>query len=584
MKFLVTDWLQQALHTLQASGALPTPLPVNLVVERPREASHGDFATPVALGLAKALRQNPRELANRIVAALPPSPWRAQVTLAGPGFINFVLSAAAWQALPAQILEGQPRYGRCNLGQGQIIQVEFVSANPTGPLHVGHGRGAAYGASLANILAAAGYAVQREYYVNDAGRQMDILATSIWLRYLELAGLTAPFPRRGYQGDYVWDIAATLHRTHGARFTLEATRFAGLGDDGPDDAGHERYVDTLIALAKQQLGADYAVVFNLGLETLLGDTADDLAHFGVTFDRWYSERSLHENGTVDALIERLHQGGHLYTANGALWFKSTALGDEKDRVVRRENGQTTYFAADIAYHWEKFQRGFSEVIDIWGADHHGYIPRVRAALRALDINPERLRVLLVQFVNLLRDGKPQAMSTRSGEFVTLRQLRREVGNDAARFFYVLRKSEQHLDFDLDLAKAQSNDNPVYYIQYAHARICSVQRQALDKGWPEEDALARQNMHQLTTLPEQLVLQTLARYPEVIEQAATDCAPHGLAHYLRELADTFHAYYNATPFLVPESGLRQARLYLIRAVQWVLADGLKLLGVQAPERM
>jgi arginyl-tRNA synthetase len=476
------------------------------------------------------------------------------------------------------------QYGRCDLGQGRKIQVEFVSANPTGPLHVGHGRGAAYGASLANLLAAVGFEVQREYYVNDAGRQMDILATSIWLRYLELAGTPAPFPRRGYQGDYVWDIAASLHRAHAGRFCPAPEVFAALGNDGPDDTALEQYVDALISLAQQTLGADYQVVFAAGLDTLLGDTADDLAHFGVTFDGWYSERGLHERGVVAAMLTQLAQSGHVYEQGGALWFRATAYGDEKDRVVRRENGQTTYFAADIAYHWEKFQRGFSEVIDIWGADHHGYIPRVQAALQALGLDPARLRVLLVQFVTLIRDGKPQAMSTRSGEFVTLRQLRREVGNDAARFFYILRKSEQHLDFDLDLAKAQSNDNPVYYIQYAHARICSVQRQAIEKERTEDPELAQESVAQLTSSYEQTVLQSLARYPEIIELAAQDYAPHHLAYYLRTLADAFHAYYNAEQFLVEDVALRSARLYLIRAVQRVLVDGLSLLGVSAPERM
>jgi arginyl-tRNA synthetase len=467
--------------------------------------------------------------------------------------------------------------------------VEFVSANPTGPLHVGHGRGAAYGAVVADLLAAVGFKVHREYYVNDAGRQMDILGTSVWLRYLELCGEALAFPSNGYQGDYIWDIAATLHRDHGDayRHTAEGV-FADVPADATEqtsDGDKEAHIDALIARAKQLLGDNrYRFVFELALNTILDDIRDDLELFGVTYDEWYSERTLTESGAVNKTLERLRGAGHVYEKQGALWFRSTAFGDEKDRVVERENGQTTYFASDIAYHMDKLERGFDRVIDVWGADHHGYVPRVKAALQALGDDPARLDVLLVQFANLYRGGEKVQMSTRSGSFVTLRSLRKEVGRDAARFFYVMRKCEQHLDFDLDLAKSQSSDNPVYYVQYAHARVCSVLRQAADKGIPVEVAAGATHLERLTEAHEQALLKTLGRYPEVVEQAALNEEPHQLAQYLRELANDFHTYYNAHQFLVADDALRDARIKLILAARQVLKNGLNLLGVSAPESM
>jgi arginyl-tRNA synthetase len=601
MKAEIQQMVGAALARLVADGVVPEAgLPVP-VIERTRDPGHGDFATTLALALAKPARSRPRALAERLVAALPASARVARVEIAGPGFINFHLSPTAYQALVPQIIAAGPAYGRSDLGAGRRIQVEFVSANPTGPLHVGHGRGAAYGATVADLLEAVGYAVQREYYVNDAGRQMDILAASVWLRYLELCGEILRFPSNGYRGDYVWDIAATLHREHGDAYRHGADEvFAGVPEDaaGADErdpggdplpgapAGDkEAHIDALVTRAKHLLGDNrYRYVFELGLNTILDDIRDDLELFGVRYEEWYSERSLAERGAVNKCIERLREAGHVYEQAGALWFRSTAFGDEKDRVVVRDNGQTTYFASDIAYHLDKLERGFEGVIDIWGADHHGYVPRVKAALAALGEDPARLDVLLVQFAVLYQGGEKVQMSTRSGEFVTLRELRKEVGRDAARFFYVMRKCEQHLDFDLDLARSQSADNPVYYVQYAHARIHSVFRQAAEKGLAADPSPGAGHLERLTEDHEQALLRTLSRYPEVVEAAALSHEPHQLTQYLRELANDFHTYYNAHQFLVADPALRDARLKLILAARVVLANGLGLLGVTAPESM
>ena len=586
MKQQLAQLLAQAYAALQSQGMIPVDHAANILVERARDRSHGDFATNLAMTLAKVARRKPRELAEAIVAALPSSPEVTRVEIAGPGFINFHLSPAAYHGVVSEILAQGDVYGRSELGQGQSVQVEFVSANPTGPLHVGHGRGAAYGATVADLLAAVGYAVHREYYVNDAGRQMDILATSVYLRYLELAGIELPFPSNGYQGDYVWDIGATLHRNHGNDWAFTAEELMrDIPADAPDGGDKEEHIDALIERAKSLLGAErYREVFDEGLNSILANIRQDLKEFGVEYDEWFSERSLTETGSVDKAIARLQASGHVYEQNGALWFRSTDFGDEKDRVVVRDNGQKTYFASDIAYHMNKLERGYGRVIDIWGADHHGYVPRVKAALTALGDDASKLDVLLVQFAILYRGGEKAQMSTRSGEFVTLRELRHEVGNDAARFFYVLRKCEQHMDFDLDLAKSQSNDNPVYYIQYAHARVMSVFRQLPEKGMVWDQAQGAQGMHLLHESHEESLMVKLSRYPEVLEAAAINHEPHQLAHYLRELANEFHTYYNAHQFLVGDPALRNARLNLIQAVRQVLANGLGLLGVSAPDSM
>ena len=549
-----------------------------IVLERPKQASHGDFASNLALQLAKPLKLNPREIAGRLVAELPASSLVAKAEVAGAGFINFTLAPAAKLQAVRTVLAQGADYGRSAQGGGRKVQVEFVSANPTGPLHVGHGRGAAYGASLANLLGFAGWQVTREFYVNDAGRQMDILALSTWLRYLELHGSTLPFPKNAYQGDYVRDMAAAIHKAHGARYRRDVAHVLDGAPDAAADA--EGYLDALIAAARRLLGDDYAYVHGFALTEQLGDARDDLAEFGVHFDCWFSEKSLFDTGLVDKAVALLESRGHVYRQDGAKWFRSTAFGDEKDRVVQRENGLYTYFASDIAYHLNKFERGFEKIIDIWGADHHGYIPRVKGALQALGLDPARLEVALVQFAVLYRDGQKTSMSTRSGEFVTLRELRQEVGNDACRFFYVLRKSDQHLDFDLDLAKSQTNENPVYYIQYAHARVSSVLAQ-----WGGDEAqLARADLAPLAGERELALCARLAEFPETVDNAARDYAPHAIAFYLKELAGEFHSYYNAERFLVDAAGLREARLALALAVRQVLRNGLAIIGVSAPESM
>ncbi len=557
----------------------PPALDAHIEFARPRQASHGDYSCNLAMQLAKPLRQSPREIAAMLVNVLSASPYLEKIEVAGAGFINLFLTTSAKQQFPRYVLEGGEQFGNINLGAGKKVQVEFVSANPTGPLHVGHGRGAAFGASLANVLAAAGYSVAREYYVNDAGRQMDILALSTWLRYLELNGVTSRFPGNAYQGQYVRDMARLIYKAHAGRYVHRPDLlFEGISEE--TDTGTEADLDGLIAKAKKLLGQDYAYIHNFVLTEQLGDCRNDLMEFGVAFDTWFSEQSLFDNGDVARAVQLLEQGHYLYQQDGAQWFRSTDFGDEKDRVVQRENGQFTYFASDIAYHLNKFERGFERVIDVWGADHHGYIPRVKGAMKALAIDPGKLEIALVQFAVLYRDGKKAPMSTRSGEFVTLRELRQEVGNDAARFFYVLRKSDQHLDFDLDLAKSQSNDNPVYYVQYAHARVCSVLEQ-----WGEDPAMLHTaDMSPLTDPAELSLLQKLIDYPEMVEAAAKELSPHLIAFYLRELAGDFHSYYNATRFLVPEIPLRLARLGLVAAIRQILSNGLKLLGVSAPGKM
>ncbi|HTS53562.1 MAG TPA: arginine--tRNA ligase [Burkholderiales bacterium] len=564
------------------ADAVETVIPAQrgaaIVLERPKQAGHGDYASNLALQLAKQLKRSPRDIAQALVGALPPSPLVAKAEVAGAGFINLFLTPAAKRRVAQDILAQGERYGRIDFGQGKKVQAEFVSANPTGPLHVGHGRGAAFGASLANVLEAAGFTVEREYYVNDAGRQMDILALSTWLRYLELNGLSVPFPPNAYQGEYVRSMAQSIAQAHGRRYVhAPAALLEGVT---PADQDVEAHLDGLIANAKKVLAQDYAYIHDFVLTEQLGDCRNDLLEFGVTFDHWFSERSLYDSGQVERTLEKLQQAGHLYVQDGARWFRSSAFGDEKDRVVQRENGQYTYFAADIAHHLNKFERGFELAIDVWGADHHGYVPRVKGALQALGLNPELLTVALVQFAVLYRDGKKVSMSTRGGDFVTLRELRNEVGNDAARFFYVLRKSDQHLDFDLDLAKSQSSDNPVYYVQYAHARICSV----LEQWGGEEAGLRNADLEPLETEQELQLLGLLMDYPAVIEDAARDLAPHLVAFYLKDLAAAFHSYYNSTHFLVDDERLKLARLSLVLAVRRVLASGLGLLGVSAPAKM
>ncbi len=586
MKEQIRKLLQTAVNRLVEDGTLPPDTHVDIQVERARDRGHGDFAANTALMLARPARRNPRELAEALVAALPSSDTVQRTEIAGPGFINFFLRAEAAYAAVREALDQGEAYGRGDIGRGKRLLVEFVSANPTGPLHVGHGRGAAFGGALCNLLAEAGYQVHREYYVNDAGRQMDILATSVWLRYLEVSGQQLRFPDNGYRGDYVRHIARSLYeREHDALRRQAAAVFGDIPADGSQGGDKEAHIDALVARAKELLGrSNYRRVFDLALNTVLEDIRDDLAGFGVEYDEWFSELSLTESGAVELALERLQRAGHLFERDGATWFRSTEFGDEKDRVVRRENGAITYFASDIAYHLNKLERGFDAIIDVWGADHHGYVPRVKAALSACGEDAARLDVRLVQFAILYRGSERLQMSTRSGQFVTLRELREEVGSDAARFFYVMRKPEQHLDFDLELAKSQSADNPVYYIQYAHARICSVMRQLGDKGLRYDAANGLEHLTMLEERHELDLVNAIGQYRELVENAAAAREPHQVAHYLRDLANAVHTYYNAHQFLVDDATLRDARLCLVLAARQVIRNGLRLLGVRAPEAM
>ena len=583
MKSSIAELVDQAIAGIKELEDAPEVASTRTTVERTRDPRHGDFSTNIAMRLAKTAGSPPRDLAGKIIALLPPSDLVAKVEVAGPGFINIHLSDAALQREVAEVLRAGESYGRQEMRKHPRILLEFVSANPTGPLHVGHGRHAAFGASLGNLLQAAGYPVEREYYVNDEGRQMDILGASVWLRMLEARGEAVAFPSAGYRGEYIRDIARALDDS-GFPAVTGAELEKRLPADEPD-GDKEEYMSAVIGAAVDVLGAErFAVIRRHALEAILDDIREDLRDFGVEYDRWFSERSLSIDKRIEEALAVLKKRQMLYERDGATWFRATDYGDEKDRVVVRENGKTTYFASDIAYHYDKRQRGFDHLMDLLGADHHGYVARVRAGLEAMGFAGDSLEVQLVQFVTLYRAGEKLAMSTRSGEFVTLRQLREEVGNDAARFFYVMRSHDQHLDFDLELAKSRSNDNPVYYIQYAHARVASVFRQLDEKGLEWDDAAGLENLSRLEEKHEKALMSTVSRYPEIIELAAANRAPHHLVHYLRDLANDFHAYYNAHTFIVDDAPLRNARLALIAATRQVIASGLALLGVSAPESM
>ncbi|MGA8261814.1 MAG: arginine--tRNA ligase [Arenicellales bacterium] len=580
MKDALQILFADALERLRERSVLPADSGLDIHFEEPRQKDHGDLATNVALALARTAGMPPRELARLIVEALPESALVDKVEVAGPGFINVFVAPAAHFDIVKRIRDEGGRFGQCDLGGGARVLIEFVSANPTGPLHVGHGRGAAYGDTLGRIMAAAGYRVEREYYVNDSGRQMDILALSIWLRYLQARGADLPFPRRAYQGDYVSQIARRVADSHGealVRAPDEAFRERLRGEE-------ERDLDASIQWMRAALGQEnFQAVLDTGRDWLLDDIRGDLEEFGVTYDRWFSEQSLRDCGALDRAIERLRESGYTYEKDGALWFRSSAFGDEKDRVIVRDTGMPTYFAPDVAYHLDKFDRGYDLMIDVLGADHHGYVPRVKASVQACGYDSERLHVEFVQFAVLYRGGRKVSMSTRSGDFVTLRELREEVGTDAARFFYVQRKPDQHMDFDLDLAKSQSNDNPVYYVQYAHARICSVFEQARERGM-DTGGLDDADPGTLVEQHELDLAKLLARYPDVVAGAATAFEPHQVVFYLRELANGLHTYYNAHRFLESDPGLRNARLALIDATRQVLFNGLSMIGVCAPTSM
>jgi arginyl-tRNA synthetase len=587
LKILVEKLVNDALAALPPGSLGEGPFP-DPAIERSRDAAHGDFATGVAMRLAKSARSNPRKLAERIIAAMPVNTLVAKTEIAGPGFINFFMAPAAWQAEMERVLAEGAAYGRGGGGGGRRTIVEFVSANPTGPLHVGHGRHAAFGATVANLLEADGWRVHREYYVNDAGRQMDILAASVWLRYLELCGESLPFPANGYRGEYVLPVAARLRERHGERLRRPAAEvLRGLPPDEAAGGDKDRYVDAIIERARLLLGDGFRIVFDAGLADMLADIRGDLAEFGVNFDRWYSEQDLgdgRDGGPIDRALRRLREHGRVFEREGATWFRATEFGDEKDRVVVRANGQKTYFASDIAYHLDKRERGFELLVTILGADHHGYVARVRAGLAAMGEPPESLEVPMVQFVTLWKGGEKVAMGKREAQFVTLRDLRAEVGNDAARFIYVMRSNDQTLDFDLELAKKQSNDNPVYYVQYAHARIASVLKQAAERGLPFDEACGRSALDSLDEPAELALMREIGRWPEIVRQGAEQHAPHLVVHYLRELAQAFHACYAALPFIVDDARTRNARLALIAAARQVLVNALSILGVSAPETM
>ncbi|HRA91109.1 MAG TPA: arginine--tRNA ligase [Acinetobacter sp.] len=581
---------------MQQQGMLPSDWTNTSHLTRTKDRSHGDFASNIAMIGSKVAGMKTRDLAEKILAALPEMAEISKAEIAGPGFINFFLNADQRFAVLDQIQVQKNQYGRSQVNAAKKIQIEFVSANPTSSLHVGHGRGAAYGMTVANLLEATGATVDREYYVNDAGRQMDILATSTYIRYLELTGQSLVFPKNAYQGNYVKEIAQSIIDQDG---DAHVRPVADVYKDVPEDVQYaeeldadgnkvvisgdkEKHIDGLIFNSQNLIGKGYHAFHQAALHAILDDIKDDLADFGVTFDQWFSEASLTEK--IEEALVTLDQRGFLYEKEGNIWFKSTEFGDEKDRVVKRRNGQTTYFASDIAYHLNKLQRGYTDLVDIWGSDHHGYISRVKAAIDAMGYDSKKLTVLLVQFVSLWRGGEMVQMSSRSGQFVTLRDLRKEVGNDAARFYYVMRKSEQHIDFDLDLAVSQSKDNAVYYIQYAHARICRMLEKAASTDISFDAVAAREHASRLELDAETEILAKLAAYPDILVRAANAYEPHQIGNYLKELAALFHGWYNEHKVLGNDAALTQARLLLSINVQQVLANGLELLGVSAPEAM
>jgi len=577
--------LREALRSLVPSFLNELVDPAQVVVERARDPQHGDFASNIAMRLAKSARKSPRDVAQAIIKALPANALIASAEIAGAGFINFRLAGDAWFAALRRVTSEGDAYGRSAVGRGRKVMVEFVSANPTGPMHVGHGRGAAYGATLSNLLEATGHAVYREYYINDSGRQIDILAVSVYLRYLELTGESAPFPSNGYKADYILPVARALHAARGDSLKQPAAEIVrGAPPDAP--AGDkDKHIDGLIENAHRLLGdADFDFIVLFARDAMLADIRNDLDEFRVRFDKWYSERELNRSGAVDRAIDALRKSGHMYTRDGAEWFKSTDYGDDEDRVVIRANGEKTYFASDIAYHYDKRQRGHDLLIDVWGADHHGYVTRVRGALQALGNPGDCFEVTLMQLVSLFRGGEKLSMGKREGNFVTLRDLRNEVGNDACRFFYLMRGHDQALDFDLELAKSRSNENPVFYVQYAHARVCSVMKELAARGFSHDAAAGAANLGLLANTHEQAVITAVTKFPETVERAALDRSPHSLVHYLRDLANTLHTYYNAEKWIVEDAALRNARITLVLAVQQVIRNGLTLLGVSAPESM
>lgn len=576
MKQVIADLVRDSLSEINKQQTPALLIPDKIQVETSRNKQHGDYACNIAMVLAQRAHTSPRQLAALIVSHISASALIKKIEIAGAGFINFFIQHSAQGLIIKDILQAGGGYGRTDTHAGKTALIEFVSANPTGPLHVGHGRGAAYGAVVANLIETMGYKVDREYYVNDAGRQTDILAVSIYLRYLQQNGQVVAFPEQAYQGDYISDVAEVLKKQHSDSL-VRPIQIANTGDP-------EQQLDALIDEIKIKLGDRYATFHQTGLDLILANIKHDLTEFSVAFDNWFLESSLLDNDRVAEVLAKLAAGGHTYKKNGALWFRSKNLGDEKDRVVVRDNGQSTYFASDAAYHHHKFQRGYDKIVNIWGADHHGYIGRIRAVLEALGDDNNKLEILLIQYVSLFRDQEKIPMSTRSGRFITLSELYKEVGKDAARFFYVMRKSEQHLDFDLELAKSSSKKNPVFYIQYAHARICrlqdKLQQQNIDFIWRDQI----DKLESLGEYKEQQLLTKLASYKETLEKAAVNYEPHTLVYYLQELSHDFHTYYETHRIIDADGDLQSARLCLCLAIKQIIHNGLILLGVSAPDKM
>ncbi len=581
----IKELVDNAIADLLRDESLQLDPPPEIHIERTRSKEFGDYACNVALMLARPLQAKPRDIAEKIVAELIESRHIEKVEIAGPGFINFFLTKSCQRMVIKKIIKLGERYGENASGQGQKICVEYVSANPTGPLHVGHGRGAAFGSSLSNILEKNGYEVHREYYVNDHGRQMDILATSVWLRYLELCGEVVKFPDNGYQGDYIVDIARDVRQKYGDEMRFKSAQvYQQVSADANAGGNKEKHIDDLIANAKRLLDDGYKSIFTIALKSILGEIEQDLEDFNVEYDEWFSESSLHQSDALTHALAAMEEGGHLYKKDGAVWFNASHFGDDEDRVIVRENGLKTYFASDIAYLLNKFERGFDDAIYILGADHHGYIPRLKAAAKAMKLNPDKVEIILIQFAHLMKNGERLPMTTRGGQYVTLNTLVQEVGCDAARYFYVMRSHEQHLDFDMDLAMSQDSDNPVYYIQYAHARICSIFRKLKEQGIQHNKEIGHVSLELLEEEHELDLIRALSQYREIIEKCGHNRTVHTLANYLRELAQHFSSYYNAHKITVDNENLRNARLNLCLATQTVLADGLALLGSSAPQHM
>ena len=555
-------------------------------IQENKEKAHGDYASNLAMVIAKDLSKSPREVAEKITSLLPPEEWIERVNIAGPGFINFYLKKDTHNEILLRIDEGGKSFGTNNSGNGERVLIEYVSSNPTGPLHVGHGRGAAFGSVLSQLLRIVGYKVDEEYYVNDQGRQMNILTISTWLRYLQQNGQELEFSKKGYQGEYVEQLAKELLKEERTKYNLKENESDLL--ELLETQETEEDLDKLIEWGKSFLQENFEEIKEFSLRAIMSSIKEDLKLFGVNHNLWFNESSMYFNKVglpdIDKSIKLLDESGFLYEKEEALWFKSTEFGDDKDRVVKRANGDNTYFASDISYHLDKYDRGYNRIINVWGADHHGYLPRVSAAMEALGKNQDMLEVVFIQFANLLRNGEKVSMSTRGGEFITLMELIEEVSSEAARFFYINRKADQHLDFDLDLAKSQTKDNPLYYIQYAHARICGVFETLKKEGRKLNQDLGLDNLDLLNLDKEIEIQKMLLQYPEVISRAAEHSEPHLICYYLKDLSGLFHSYYNSERFLVDNDKLMNSRLFLLKGTKQVISNGLEILGIDAPQSM